>query len=327
MTLNNPHDRFFKESFSRQEVARDFARHYLPADVVTQLDLSVLNLVKDSFVDPELQEHFADLLYQTCLQDGEEAYLYLLFEHKSYPEPWIAFQLLRYLVRIWEQTIKQGPVDHLPPIVPIVVYHGVREWRIDQRFQGLFVERPALMRYIPDFRYQLCDLSDYSDEEIIGETLLRVTLLVMKHIYDGDLGARLPGIMSLLRELIQARSSLEYLEVVLRYLSTAAPELDPEEVRHVVEESYYREIEVVPGSMADTWLKQGRAQGVLENARESVIDVLEARFVNVPASITDVINDMDDLSQLKKLHKRAATVVSLTEFKQVLKNVHNHHTA
>jgi predicted transposase/invertase (TIGR01784 family) len=178
--MSNPHDHFFKEIFSRREVAADFVRRYLPPDIVAQLDLAGLHIVKDSFVDPNLREHFTDLLYQTRLQDGQDAYVYVLFEHKSHPEPLVAFQLLRYLVRIWEQVLKQGPVSHLPPIVPVVVYHGVETWRIDRRFRGLFVDRPALMEYIPDFRYQLCDLSDYSDEEIAGEVLLQVTLLVLK---------------------------------------------------------------------------------------------------------------------------------------------------
>ena len=30
----NPHDKFFKEVLSRQDVARDFILHYLPSDIV-----------------------------------------------------------------------------------------------------------------------------------------------------------------------------------------------------------------------------------------------------------------------------------------------------
>ena len=85
--LSNPHDRFFKEIFSRPEVARDFLQNYLPAAVVDQLDMASLELRKDSFVDPDLQQHFSDLLYQVNLETGEGAFVYVLFEHKSYPDP------------------------------------------------------------------------------------------------------------------------------------------------------------------------------------------------------------------------------------------------
>ena len=36
--LSNPHDRFFKETFSRIEVARDLLANYLPPEVVAILD-------------------------------------------------------------------------------------------------------------------------------------------------------------------------------------------------------------------------------------------------------------------------------------------------
>lgn len=48
--LSNPHDSFFKEIFSRPEVARDFLQNYLPPAVVEQLDMASLELRKDSFV-------------------------------------------------------------------------------------------------------------------------------------------------------------------------------------------------------------------------------------------------------------------------------------
>jgi predicted transposase YdaD len=48
--ISNPHDRFFKEVLSRQEVARDFLLHYVPANIVDLLDVDSLEIRKDSFV-------------------------------------------------------------------------------------------------------------------------------------------------------------------------------------------------------------------------------------------------------------------------------------
>ena len=111
-SLQNPHDRFFKELFSRLEVAQDFVRHYLPTEIVALLDVTTLDIVKDSFIDPELQEHFSDLLYQVTLQTGHEAYIYLLFEHKSYSDAKIALQLLRYMINIWDHLQRQNSRRH-----------------------------------------------------------------------------------------------------------------------------------------------------------------------------------------------------------------------
>lgn len=148
--LSNPHDRFFKELFSRQEAARDFLQHYLPADITPLLDLTTLEINKDSFIDPDLQEHFSDLLYKVVLHDGGETYIYILFEHKSYPEPLIAWQLLRYMVRIWEQSSKQQQT--LLPVVPLVMYHGQKQWRVKPNFSALFDLPEPLRPYVPDYK-------------------------------------------------------------------------------------------------------------------------------------------------------------------------------
>jgi predicted transposase YdaD len=57
-TLSNPHDHFFKAVFSRPEVAGDFLRRYLPADVADVMDLNSLVISKDTFIDNDLREHY-----------------------------------------------------------------------------------------------------------------------------------------------------------------------------------------------------------------------------------------------------------------------------
>ncbi|HDY86840.1 MAG TPA: hypothetical protein ENH82_01850 [bacterium] len=43
----NPHDKFFKEVLSRQEVDRDFIVHYLPSDIVGLFDIKSLEIRRD----------------------------------------------------------------------------------------------------------------------------------------------------------------------------------------------------------------------------------------------------------------------------------------
>ena len=106
--LKNPHDSFFKELLSLPQNARDFLRYYLPADVVAEFDLRRLELVRDAFVDDSLKEHLADLLYRVKLKHGDDAFVFVLFEHKSAPDVWVAFQILRYIVRLWDEVANLG---------------------------------------------------------------------------------------------------------------------------------------------------------------------------------------------------------------------------
>jgi predicted transposase/invertase (TIGR01784 family) len=159
--LSNPHDHFFKAVFSEPALAGDFLAHHLPAEVLPLLDLARLEIRKDSFIDPDLAEHRSDLLYAVPLADGAPGDVYVLFEHKSYPEPAIVLDLLRYLVRIWEQWRREHSGEPLPVIVPLMLYHGRERWSAATRFATLLQAPPALLPYIPDFGYQLTDLSHY----------------------------------------------------------------------------------------------------------------------------------------------------------------------
>ena len=105
--INNPHDKFFKETMSDLATAQDFMKNYLPKEILEIINLDVLTLEKDSNIDEELEEQFSDLLFKTTIH-GKEAYIYFLFEHKSYLSPRIALQLLKSMVKILDQK-----KDHL----------------------------------------------------------------------------------------------------------------------------------------------------------------------------------------------------------------------
>ncbi len=140
------------------------------------LEPGSLTITKDSFIDEALAEHYSDLLYRVQLKAGKEAYVYLLFEHKSAPAPRVALDLLRYLVRIWDFLGKRGAKTQLPAILPLVIYHGKARWRIARSFSRLIDAPEVFKPYIPDFTYLLTDLSHLSDEKIKGEVILRMGL-------------------------------------------------------------------------------------------------------------------------------------------------------
>ena len=64
--------------------------------------------------------------------------------------------------------------------------------------------------------------------------------------------------------------------------------------------------------------QEGISEGVLQKGREDVIDVLQIRFENVPSDLVEVINQIEDSSILKTLHRQAITIGSLSEFQLLL---------
>jgi flagellar biosynthesis/type III secretory pathway protein FliH len=65
-------------------------------------------------------------------------------------------------------------------------------------------------------------------------------------------------------------------------------------------------------------LQEGRQLGVIQSSQDSVIEVLETRFGEVPITIINAVNNINDSSVLKTLHKRAISIPSLAEFEQFL---------
>ena len=59
-------------------------------------------------------------------------------------------------------------------------------------------------------------------------------------------------------------------------------------------------------------------QEAIRSARESVVEVLEVRFEEVPGAIADTINSIDDVALLKQLRRQAIVISSLEEFEQLL---------
>jgi len=88
----------------------------------------------------------------------------------------------------------------------------------------------------------------------------------------------------------------------------------PEELQQSFEEqlSRYREERQMPV------LSHMEIRAILQNTRESVLEVLEVRFEAVPPELIEAINQMKDTSVLKQLHKQAITIGSITQFQQLL---------
>jgi len=85
------------------DVAHDFILHYLPENFVKQLDLTTLEIDRESFVDILLSSTQSDLVFKFNTTDGKKLLIYILIEHKSFLDRWVLFQLLGYTVRISER--------------------------------------------------------------------------------------------------------------------------------------------------------------------------------------------------------------------------------
>ncbi|AGA89810.1 hypothetical protein Thimo_0987 [Thioflavicoccus mobilis 8321] len=156
----------------------------MPQALLAELDLERLTISPDTFVTEALRKVYFDLIYQIPYRDSCLS-VYLLFEHKSQSDHWVLLQLLRYIVASGELYRDQHPKARtLPPIYPLVLYHGETHWRAPACFHDLIDPLPeALAPYVPQFSYALHDISARSSAELKGEVLSRLVQLALRHIY------------------------------------------------------------------------------------------------------------------------------------------------
>jgi predicted transposase/invertase (TIGR01784 family) len=139
--MPGPHDLFVRFTFGHPERAMAELRAALPSFVVSRVDWDSLRRESGSVVDPRLRETQSDLLFSARLKDsGRELLLYVLLEHQSSVDRWMALRMLRYVVRLLERWREGHPEDGLlPVVVPLVMYHGPEgAWTAPRRVEELF---------------------------------------------------------------------------------------------------------------------------------------------------------------------------------------------
>jgi predicted transposase/invertase (TIGR01784 family) len=220
--IRNVHDKFFKETFSRLEVAQSFIEELFPSEIKEKINLTDLKRISESFIDGEFQEHFSDIIYQTTLAN-QKTLVTLLFEHKSYTVPFIQVQLLQYIINIWQQEIKDGKTV-LSLVIPIVIHHGEQTWEY-KSLKSYFADVPQVLhKFIPDFDYLLFSLTDIADDRLasIKNVMLSLSAMLLKHSHDeNDEFMKLSDFWLKKIEELDAQQQLDFIKSVFVYIQNA----------------------------------------------------------------------------------------------------------
>lgn len=315
--LSQPHDRFFSKVFSRLETVEDILFNNFPL-LANLLVPGSLEECREKFLDPELKKYYSDLLLKAKLKNGISVYIYLLLEHKSYHEPKVALALLRYILQIWENT------DTIPKpfVFPVVIYHGKQKWGSSTDLTGL-VELPiGLEHYVPQFQYYLYDLSQYSDDEIKGEIISRVTLLLFKHIYDEDFGERFIRICKLFHDWQDKKTALEFMRSVLEYIGNASGTVTLEQVREGVTTALSVEGEKLMPTLFEQLKKEGREEGreagLVEGLLMGIQLTLDIKFGEAGLVLYQRIQNISDFNTLLSIKDALRNNAAIHEIEQLL---------
>ena len=332
-----------------------------PAELVPFVDWSSLKRRPGSFVNEELREQHTDLLFSATLQGGSTCLFYFLFEHQSTSDPWMLLRLLEYMTRIWRDFLaKQPRATRLPAILPVVLHHSETGWTCATDFLDLLDlggdgegtpnvsssrrgaadatsrTRPegrlrgAVGPYTPSFRIVLNDVSHATDEELRSRAISALDKLVLacfRHARDmRGLLTNLAAWSATFTEVRSAPDGMRAIAYVLRYMFGAARDMEPDEVRGLVEGMadpvVSEEIVSLAKKLKDQGRQEGReegrqegqAEGILrgrlEGRAETVLKLLRLKFRRVPASVVARVKSGTD-ADLDRWTERVLTADSL----------------
>lgn len=120
---------------------------------------------------------------------GEPPFFVSLIEHKSLVDYDVSMQLLRYMVCIWTEYRREKEAEskgcthrkgfRYPVIMPIVYYEGKGNWTAGRNLRDRIGEAPLCPEWIPDFKYELVRIHDYSSSELLerGDEMSLVMLI------------------------------------------------------------------------------------------------------------------------------------------------------
>ena len=175
------HDEFFKYNLENRQILIEILKMSLSENVFYKIDLDKIESQKTDFITDDLKEHRTDALFKAFIGGGE-AFIYLLFEHKSYKDLRLGEQLFNYLSDIVKREFRR--TGKAAPIIPIVIYNGEENWKPTGEF---FSEYPnfkvmpvELKNFFLNFSYYFLDVSKV-DKTKLGE----ITSLFFKVLSDG----------------------------------------------------------------------------------------------------------------------------------------------
>lgn len=170
----------------RPEDIEDVSERYVPlysternSDTVKRVDLSKYLSVRECRTEdsPPASDPIKYRRTDTANLQGLPLYIISLVEHKTKVEYNVVMQILRYMVHIWEDYEKE--MDRMrpgisrrkgfryPPILPMVYYEGTDRWTAPEDLADKIYHGKLLGKYLPHFRYQLVNLHDFSNEELL----------------------------------------------------------------------------------------------------------------------------------------------------------------
>lgn len=263
------------------------------------LDVELREVVRDA----ETGNRLADKLVKVWLNSGQEVVVLVHIEIQSQVKSNFPKKMYIYNHRLFDRydlevislsVLGDDQVSWRP------TGYGYSRWGFESRLQFPVVK-------LLDYQQRWAELEVSSNP---------FAVVIMAHLSTletaGNPPLRLQSKLSLVRGLYErgyTRSQILELFRLIEWMMVLPEPLEGNFRQELKRDRQERRMPYITGFERD---------GMVLNARESVIDVLETRFEAVPSELSNSLEEIKDITVLKRLHKQSITIGSVQEFERLL---------
>jgi len=141
-------------------VVRDLLTGFVSAEWTASLDVGAFERINASYASENGKTRHEDIVWRAKI-GGDWVYVYLLLEFQARSDPWMALRMQVYVGLLCQDLVAQHRLTRfgkLPPVLPVVLYHGRKPWRASTDLKKLMLPPPeGLERFQPSQHYLLID--------------------------------------------------------------------------------------------------------------------------------------------------------------------------
>ena len=231
----------------------------------------------------------------------------------------MAFRVLRYVTRIWDQYEREHPgARRLPAVIPLVVYQGPGRWTSPVQLLDVIDPGPggrqAVQAWLPRFEFLLDDLTRAEEDQLLARELTPaalVTLLLLKTARGNpQITTDLRRWTGHLRAVLDQPGGSEAFTVLLTYIELVS-DAPAGELRDLAaslgpdaEEAYVTTAEMLRAEGE----ARGEARGKARGKAEDILVVFEQRGIDVDERSRELIESCRDPDTLNGWFRRAFKV-------------------
>ena len=215
-------------------------------------------------------------------------------EHQSTVDPLMPLWVLLYLAGAWKHWVEaHSGARSLPPIVPVVLYHGDAPWTAATSLREIIDLPPeaidAAAVYLPSLGFVLDDLCRVPDQDVRARelgVLGRLALLLLKHARSlrstgfgqDSLAAFLNEVGDLLALLPDRGDRTRVFRYIIEVVEGAEPETLIEALGPAIPQDFREDVMTAAEKLRLEGHARGKKEGLVEGKRDTLLQLLTLKF-------------------------------------------------